>query len=78
MIAVAIRYDVRTHVIWSGEADTLPWMCGRATLAIVLSSEFITAANIRAMAGIGTRLAMSEPEGMAIRREALSSGAAAI
>jgi hypothetical protein len=33
-------------VISSLDADTLPWMCGSATLAMVLSSEFITVAAI--------------------------------
>ena len=33
-------------MISSPEAETLPWICGSATLAIVLSSEFITVAAI--------------------------------
>jgi hypothetical protein len=33
-------------VICSGEADTEPCICGRATLAIVVSSEFITVASM--------------------------------
>jgi hypothetical protein len=33
-------------VIWSCEADTLPWMCGRATLAMVVSSEFMIVASM--------------------------------
>ena len=44
MIAAATMYEVSTQVISSLEAETLPWICGRATLAIVLSSEFITVA----------------------------------
>jgi hypothetical protein len=33
-------------VICSAEAETLPWMCGRATLAIVVSSEFMIVASM--------------------------------
>ena len=33
-------------MIWSAEADTLPWMWGKATLAMVVSSAFITVAVI--------------------------------
>src|SRR5665213_378231 len=39
-------------------------MWGKATLAMVVSSEFITVASIRATV-IGTRLAMSEADAMA-------------
>src|SRR5258708_18568212 len=39
----------------------LPWIWGKATLAMVVSREFITVASIRAMV-IGTRLAMSDAE----------------
>ncbi|WP_239025829.1 hypothetical protein [Sphingomonas paeninsulae] len=46
MIAAATMYDVSTQVISSAEAETLPWICGSATLAIVLSSEFMTVAAI--------------------------------
>ena len=46
MIAAATIYEVSTQVIWSAEAETLPAMCGRATLAIVVSSEFITVASM--------------------------------
>jgi hypothetical protein len=47
-IAAATMYDVSTQVIWSAEAETLPCMCGKATLAMVESSEFITVAAITA------------------------------
>ena len=50
-------------MIWSGEAEMLPWMCGRATLAMVVSSEFITVASISAMV-IGTRLRTSASSAM--------------
>jgi len=46
MIAAATMYEVSTQVIWSAEAETLPCMCGSATLAMVASSEFITVAAI--------------------------------
>src|SRR5438045_6090792 len=32
--------------IWSSEADRLPWMCGRATLRIVLSSPCMMFASM--------------------------------
>ena len=54
-------------MIWSGEAEMLPWMCGRATLAIVVSSEFITVASIKAMV-IGTRFLISASTAMGVSR----------
>ena len=45
-------------MIWSADAETLPWMCGRATLAIVVSSEFISVAVMIAST-ISGRLAVS-------------------
>ena len=46
MIAAETIYEVSTQVICSAEAETLPWMWGRATLAMVVSSEFITVASM--------------------------------
>ena len=46
MTAGARMYDISTQVIWSGEADIDPAMCGRATLAMVESSTVMTAASI--------------------------------
>src|SRR5579871_4099382 len=56
MIAAAMMYEVRTHVIWSAEAETEPAMCGSATLAMVWSSTVITIApmiEIKTMARFG-------------------------
>jgi hypothetical protein len=39
-------YEVNTQAIWSCEADKLPWICGRATLAIVLSTPCMMFANM--------------------------------
>ena len=46
MIAEATMYDVRTQEIWSCAADMLPWMCGKATLAMVVSMPCSTQAQI--------------------------------
>ena len=45
-IAEATMYEVRTQEIWSCAADMLPWMCGSATLAIVVSIPCSTQAQI--------------------------------
>ncbi len=58
-------------MIWSTEAFRLPCICGRATLAMVVSSEFITVANIKATV-MGTRLATSWA--LAIARWLLGGG----
>src|SRR5277367_140009 len=46
VIAEATIYEVSTHEIWSCAADMLPWMCGSATLAIVVSIPCSTQAQI--------------------------------
>ena len=46
MIAAATMYEVSTQVIWSCVAESDPWMCGSATLAIVLSSACMIEASI--------------------------------
>src|SRR6516164_231018 len=38
MIAAQTMYQVNAQATWSSEADRLPWMCGRATLRIELST----------------------------------------
>jgi hypothetical protein len=45
-IAAATMYDVSTHVISSCDADSVPCICGSATLAIVLSSVWISVASM--------------------------------
>jgi hypothetical protein len=45
-IAAATMYDVSTQVISSCDADSVPCMCGSATLAIVLSSVWISVASM--------------------------------
>ena len=34
--AVAIKFAVTIHAIWSGLAESAPWICGSETLAIVI------------------------------------------
>src|SRR5438477_8631315 len=46
VIAEATMYEVRIQEIWSCEADMLPWMCGRQTLTIVVSSPCMTQAQM--------------------------------
>src|ERR1700730_5216833 len=46
MIAAQTMYDVSAQAIWSSEADRLPWICGRATLRIVLSTPCIMFASM--------------------------------
>src|ERR1700733_8023086 len=45
-IAAATIYEVSTHVISSCDADSVPCMCGSATLAMVLSSVWISVASM--------------------------------
>ena len=45
MIAFDTRYDVSTHVLSSVLAPRSPAMCGRATLAVLVSSTSINAAS---------------------------------
>src|SRR5437667_5993099 len=52
MIALATRYDVRTHVASSIVADRLPAMCGSDTLTTVVSSTSMKVANITEIAMI--------------------------
>src|SRR6185369_182061 len=63
MIAAATMYEVSTQLTWSCEADRLPWICGSATLAIVVSTacmivasmiEMVMAARLPPWAGGGT------------------------
>src|SRR6185295_4620386 len=49
-IALATRYDVRTHVDSSIVADRLPAMCGSETLTTVVSSTSMNVANMTATA----------------------------
>ena len=46
MIAAATMYEVTTQATWSCEADKLPWMCGSATLAIVVSTPCMIVAQV--------------------------------
>src|ERR1700704_2425398 len=46
MIAAQTMYEVSAQAIWSSEADRLPWMCGRATLRIVLSTPCMMFASM--------------------------------
>src|SRR4029077_18464916 len=57
MIAEETIYVVSTHEIWSCDADMLPWMCGRQTLTIVVSSPCMTQAQM-IVAVIAPRLAI--------------------
>ncbi len=59
MIAAATMYDVSTQVICSWDAETLPWMCGRATFAMVVSSAFIRVASMIEIV-IGSRAICSD------------------
>src|SRR3984957_20445933 len=52
-MAAAMMYDVNTHVISSCDADKLPCMCGSATLAMVLSSVWMTVASMIAIVSMG-------------------------
>src|ERR1700744_1579932 len=45
-IAAATMYEVSTHVISSCDADSVPCICGSATLAMVLSSVCIRVASM--------------------------------
>src|SRR6202030_1870178 len=61
MIAAATMYEVSTQAAWSWATDRLPWMCGSATLAIVLSTPCIIVASmidavIAARLGTGARV----------------------
>ena len=51
-IALATRYDVRTHVDSSIVAERLPAMCGSDTLTTVVSSTSMKVANMTAIATI--------------------------
>src|SRR5580704_12175710 len=46
MIAAATMYDVTTHAIWSCEQLKLPWICGSATLAMVVSTPCMIVAQV--------------------------------
>src|SRR6266436_7769056 len=46
MIALATRYDVRTHVASSIVAERLPAMCGSDTFTTVVSNTSMKVANI--------------------------------
>ncbi len=46
VIAAATMYEVRTQAIWSWAADRLPWICGSATLAMVLSTPCMIVASM--------------------------------
>src|SRR5580698_4125819 len=71
MIAAATMYEVTTQAIWSCEQLRLPWMCGRATLAIVVSTPCMIVAQV-IEAVIAARLTRgapaSPPAGAALSR----------
>ena len=46
MMAAETMYEVRTQATWFCEADSAPWICGRATLAIVLSTPCMIVASM--------------------------------
>src|SRR5579872_6629505 len=50
--ALATRYDVKTHVASSTDADMLPAICGSDTFTTVVSSTSIKVLNITATATI--------------------------
>src|ERR1700716_2173308 len=45
-MAAATMYAVNTQAIWSWDADSVPCMCGNATLAMVLSRVCMIVANM--------------------------------
>src|SRR5246127_1419055 len=49
-MAFETRYEVRTHVLSSCPAERLPAMCGKATLAIEVSSTSMKVASVTARA----------------------------
>src|SRR5215471_2485346 len=49
-MAFDTKYDVRTQVDSSAPADRLPEMCGRATLAMEVSSTSMNVASVTVMA----------------------------
>src|SRR5580692_8955868 len=51
-IAFETRYDVSTHVLSSCPAERLPAMCGRATLAMEVSSTSMKVASVTVTAMI--------------------------
>src|SRR5438132_6710057 len=51
-MALDTRYDVSTHVLSSCPAERLPAMCGRATLAMEVSSTSMKVAKVTARAMI--------------------------
>src|SRR5579863_3001871 len=65
MIAEETMYEVRIHEIWSCDADMLPWICGRQTLTIVVSSPCMTQATM-IVAVIAPRLATGAATGGAL------------
>ena len=46
MMALAARYEVSTHETSSRPADSAPWMCGRATLVMLVSRIWSTDTSI--------------------------------
>src|SRR5690349_12031617 len=50
MMAFETRYDVRTHVASSTDAERLPAMCGSATFATLVSSTSMNVASMTVMA----------------------------
>ncbi|GAB2448458.1 hypothetical protein GCM10027081_57760 [Cupriavidus yeoncheonensis] len=54
-------YEVSTHVISSCEADSVPCICGSATLAMVLSSVWISVASMIETVIIGRFSGVSAP-----------------
>ena len=64
MIAAQTMYEVNAQATWSSEADRLPWMCGRATLRIVLSTPcmmFASMIEIVIMPRLGTGAGRTPP-----------------
>src|SRR5580698_2324789 len=52
MIAFETRYEVRTQVLSSWPAERLPAMCGRATLATLVSRTSMNVASVTVSAMI--------------------------
>jgi hypothetical protein len=49
-MALETKYEVRTHVLSSVPAERLPAMCGRDTLAMLVSSTSMKVARVTANA----------------------------
>src|SRR5882672_196795 len=71
-MAFETRYEVRTHVLSSVPAERLPAMCGRATLAMEVSSTSMNVARVTARAMIqGLTAGRHSSAGAAVRAAVL-------